>query len=220
MRVSSKYGPMSKSFCKFGLANGSVDDDAADDTDAVNGNAIDGGELIINLDATISIRFSATGKRRIGRSLETATTGAADAVVVVVVVVATAATADDDDVDVEFGNRIIAGMVINVVNEIVEVVETFGAVAITVVPVVFFIVAVGVTAAAAVVVVVVVDGNVKLWVLFVCSCVVGDVTTNVACTLCSISGLVMASTIKKNEKRKRKAESNKCENIYKRENYV
>lgn len=94
IRVSSKYGPISKSFCKFGLANGSVDDD--DDADAVSGNAIDGGELIINLDATISIRFSATGNR-IGRSLEAA---AAAAVVVVV------AAADVDDVDdVKFGNR-------------------------------------------------------------------------------------------------------------------
>lgn len=61
IRLSSKYGPMSKSFCRFGLANGSVDDDA--DADAVSGNAIDDGELISSLDATISIRFSATGKR-------------------------------------------------------------------------------------------------------------------------------------------------------------
>lgn len=65
---------MSKSFCRFGLANGSVDDDA------VSGNAIDDGELIINLDATKSIRFSATG-RDVGRSsCDTAT----DAVVIVV----------------------------------------------------------------------------------------------------------------------------------------
>lgn len=67
---------MSKSFCRFGLANGSVDDDA------VSGNAIDDGELIINLDATVSIRFSAAG-RGVGRS---PCDRAADVVVVVVVV--------------------------------------------------------------------------------------------------------------------------------------
>lgn len=98
IRVSSKYGPMSKSFCKLGLANGSVDDDDA--TDAVSGNAIDGGELINNLDATISIRFSATGNR-IGRLLEAAAgVGVAAASVVVIVAVAAVVT----DV-VEFGNR-------------------------------------------------------------------------------------------------------------------
>lgn len=46
---------MSKSFCRLGFANGSVDDDA------VSGNAIDGGELIINLDDTEPIPFDIDG---------------------------------------------------------------------------------------------------------------------------------------------------------------
>lgn len=98
-RMSSKYGPMSKSFCKFGLANGSVDDDDA--TDAVSGSAIDGGELINNLDATISIRFSATGNR-IGRLLEAAAGIGVAAVAAAVVVVVVVVAATDD---VKFGNR-------------------------------------------------------------------------------------------------------------------
>lgn len=63
IRVSSKYGPMSKSFCRFGFANGSVDDDA------VSGNAIDGGELIINLDDTEPIPFDIDDDGNVGRSL-------------------------------------------------------------------------------------------------------------------------------------------------------
>lgn len=67
IRLSSKYGPISKSFCRFGLANGSVDDD--DDDGAVSGNAIDGGELISNLDDIATIPFDTDGKIG-GRSLD------------------------------------------------------------------------------------------------------------------------------------------------------
>lgn len=54
---------MSKSFCRLGFANGSVDDDA------VSGREIDGGELIIDFDDTELIPLELSNA--FGRSVDT-----------------------------------------------------------------------------------------------------------------------------------------------------
>lgn len=193
---------MSKSFCKFGLANGSVDDDDA--TDAVSGNAIDGGELINNLDATISIRFSATGNR-IGRLLEAAAGIGVAAVAAAVVVVVVVVAATDD---VKFGNRwlcIIAGVAVIVAIEAVEAVA-------------FTVVGVDTDADVAVAVAVAVasiDGNVELLLLFGCCVVVADAETTDAARIPSIAGLVTASNIKNDKRKSRVSQTNEnvCENV-------